>query len=224
MFISMSSFKAFEKEWKGKEKSVSDVIRKLFSRDKPLRYRLALAHYKLGSMIRRLEVYLERLKARDQELFERVVDALMSKDQARATMYANEIAELRKVAKTLLTVQVALEHIVLRIESIREIGEIVLYLGPIVNVVKDVRSAIKSVLPELGIELGEVQDLLQEMVMEAGTLVGFSEITIPTSAEAKKILEEAKVVAEQRMKEAFPSLPASLPTATEEKASTEANP
>ncbi len=149
MFIDMSSFKAFEKEWKGKEKSVGDVIRKLFSRDKPLRYRLALAHYKLGSMIRRLEVYLERLKARDQELFERVVDALMSKDQARATMYANEIAELRKVAKTLLTVQVALEHIVLRIESIREIGEIVLYLGPIVNVVKDVRSAIKSVLPSL---------------------------------------------------------------------------
>ncbi len=61
--------------------------------------------------------------------------------------------------------------------------------------------------------------------MEAGSLVGFGEITIPTSIEAKKILEEAKIVAEQRMKESFPSLPASLPAApTEEKASSEANP
>ena len=224
VYARMSALKDFGKEWRGKEKTLGDALRKVFGREKPLRFRLAMAHYKINTMVRRLEVYLERLKARDQELFERVVDAIMSKDKARATMYANEIAELRKVAKSLLMVQVALEHISLRIESIREIGEIVYYLAPVIGVVKDVRAAIKTVLPELGIELGEVQDILQETVMEAGSIVGYGDISIPTSAEARKILEEAKIVAEQRMKEEFPTLPATVPSAQAEEKSAEAHP
>ena len=220
----MVGFKEFEREWKGKEGTLADAIKKLLGREKPLRYRLAMAHYKINSMIKRLEVYLERLKSRDQALFEKVVDALMSKDNARAVMYANEIAELRKIAKSLLMVQVALEHVSLRIESIREIGDVVMYLGPVINVVKDVRAAIKSVLPELGIELGEVQDILQETLMEAGHIVGYGDITLTPSPEAKKILEEAKVVAEQRMKETFPSLPSTIPTPAPEEKSAEVNP
>ncbi len=214
----MSEFKAFEKAWRGKDKTVGQAIKKLFGREKPLKYKLGTAFYKIDSMIRRLEVYLERLKARDKELFERIVDAIISKDEARANMLANEVAEIRKIAKTLFTVQVALEHIRLRIESIREVGEIVSFLGPVVGVVKEVRSAIKSVMPTLGIELSEIQDILQETVLEAGALVGTGVMSIPSSPEAKKILEEAKVVAEQRMKETFPSLP-SLPAATQQESS-----
>jgi len=224
VLLVMVGFKEFEREWKGKEGTIADALKKLLGREKPLRYRLAMAHYKINTMIKRLEVYLERLKSRDQALFERVVDALMSKDNTRAVMYANEIAELRKIAKSLLMVQVALEHVSLRIESIREVGDIVTYLGPIVSVVKDVRAAIKTVLPELGVELGEVQDILQETLMEAGHIVGYGDVTLTPSPEAKKILEEAKVVAEQRMKESFPALPSAIPTPESEEKSVEANP
>jgi len=149
--------------------------------------------------------------------FEKVVDALISKDQTRAVMYANEVAELRKVAKSLFLVQVALEQIGLRIESIREIGEVAAYLGPVVGVVKDVREAIKNTLPEIGIELGEIQDILQETVMEAGEMIGVGGVGIYSTPDARKILEEAKVVAEQRMKESFPALP-SIPALTPEQA------
>ncbi|PUA32327.1 MAG: hypothetical protein B7O98_06615 [Zestosphaera tikiterensis] len=211
----MSSFKEFEKSWKGKDKTIGDQLKGVFHREKPLRFRLAMAQYKINSMTKRLEVYLERLKARDKELFERVVDALLSKDQTRAVMYANEVAELRKVAKNLFLVQVALEQVALRVESIREIGEVAAYLGPVVSVVKDVREAIKSVLPEIGIELGEVQEMLQETLMEAGEMIGVGSTSMYSSPEARKILEEAKVVAEQRMKEAFPALPA-VPLGTQE--------
>jgi len=204
----MSNFKDFEKAWKGKDKTVGQQIKSVFVRDKPLRYKLAMAHYKINSMNRRLEVYLERLKSRDKELFQRVVDALISKDTMRASIYANEVAEIRKVAKAVFMVQVALEQIGLRIETIREIGEVALYLGPIVGVVKEERSAVKTVLPEIGIELGEVQDMLQETVMEAGEMLGTGSTSVYAGPDARKIIEEAKVVAEQRMKEAFPSLPA----------------
>ena len=102
MLLVMVGFKEFEREWKGKEGTIADALKKLLGREKPLRYRLAMAHYKINTMIKRLEVYLERLKSRDQALFERVVDALMSKDNTRAVMYANEIAELRKIAKHMI--------------------------------------------------------------------------------------------------------------------------
>lgn len=210
----MSSFKEFEKAWKGKEKTLGEQIKGIFVREKPLRYRLAMAHYKINSMTRRLEVYLERLKSRDKALFERVVDALISKDMTRASMYANEVAELRKVAKALFMVQVALEQISLRLDTIREIGEIAVYLGPVIGVVKEIRGAIKTVLPEIGIELGEVQDMLQETIMEAGEMLGTGSMSLYTGPEARKILEEARIVAEQRMKESFPSLPA-IPAASQ---------
>ena len=204
----MSSFKDFDKVWKGKEKTIGEQLKSVFGREKPLRYRLAMAHYKISTMSRRLEVYLERLKGRDKDLFEKVVDSLISKDMTRASIYANEVAELRKVAKALLMVQVALEQISLRLETIREIGDVAVYLGPVVGVIKEVRGAIKTVLPEVGIELGEVQDMLQETMMEAGEMLGTGGGSVYTGPESRKIIEEARVIAEQRMKESFPSLPA----------------
>ncbi len=211
--MGLPELKEFRREWSGKEKTVGDVFKKLLGRERPIRYRLATARYRINSMVRKLEVYGERLKARDQELFNRVVDALMVKDQVRATMYANEVAELRKIAKAVFLTQVALEQISLRLESVQELGDIAVNLAPIVELIRDLRVAIKDVLPEIGIELGEVHDILNETMIEIGEVVGVPTTGIAASAEAKKILEEARVVAEQRMKEMFPTLPSpvSLP-------------
>ncbi|MEM3131694.1 MAG: Snf7 family protein, partial [Sulfolobales archaeon] len=189
-----------------------DVFKKLFSRERPIRYRLASARYRINSMVRKLEVYGEKLRSRDQDLFNKVVDALMVKDQIRATMFANEVAEIRKIAKAVFLTQVALEQISLRLESIQELGDIAINLAPVVELIKDLRVAIKDVLPEIGIELGEVHDILNETMIEIGEVVGIPGSGIAASAEAKKILEEAKVVAEQRMKEMFPTLPSPITT------------
>jgi len=209
--MDLPELKDFKKEWSGKDRTVGDVFKKMFAREKPIRYRLATAKYRISTMVRKLEVYGERLKARDQELFGRVVDALMAKDQVRATMYANEVAEIRKVAKAVFLTQVALEQVALRLESIQELGDIAVNLLPVVALVKDLRAAIKDVLPEIGIELGEVHDILNETMLEIGEVTGLPSGGIAASAEARRILEEAKVVAEQRMKEAFPALPSTIP-------------
>jgi len=216
----MSSWKGFEKIWQGKEETVGRKIKKLVGREKPLRYRIAMASYKIRAMVSRLEVFIERMRERDRVLFERVVDALMIKDTARATMYANEVAELRKVVKQLLTVQIALEQVILRLETVQEIGDVMVALGPVVGIVKELRSALRGLLPEIGVELAEVEDMLKETVLEAGEVIGGGGYDVIASPEARKILQEAQIVAEQRMKEKFPELPA-IPTApSEEKAET----
>ncbi|NON61940.1 Snf7 family protein, partial [Acidianus sp. RZ1] len=140
-------------------------------------------------------------------LFERVVEAQMSKDTARAVMYANEIAELRKVGKQLLATQIALEQVELRLETVSELGDVFTNLIPVVGVVNELKSTLRGIMPELSIEMGELGEGLQEVVMAAGDFTGgYSGMTSPTP-EARKILDEASAIAEQKMKEKFPDLP-----------------
>lgn len=201
------SFKGFDTEWKGKDQTVGEAIKKILRRDKPLRMKLFTAKYRLGTMVRKLDVYIERLKHRDSQMFQKVVDAIIAKDQARATLYANEVAEIRKIAKTLMTLQIALEQIQMRVETAIVTGDIVTSLTPVIGAVKEVGAIMKKVMPTLGIELDEIQDILQESVSEVAEIAGYGTIALPSSPEAAKILEEAKAVAEQRMREAFPELP-----------------
>jgi len=81
-----------------------------------------MAHYKLRTTLSRLDVYIGRLQERDRRLFERVVEGYMSKDTARAAMYANEVAEIRKVVRQLIATQIALEQVELRLETSRRSG------------------------------------------------------------------------------------------------------
>ncbi|MCY0860029.1 MAG: Snf7 family protein, partial [Sulfolobaceae archaeon] len=140
----------------------------------------------------------------------RVVEAQMSKDSARAAMYANEIAEIRKITKQLIATQIALEQVSLRLETIGELGDVFANLGPVVGVINELKGVLKGVMPELSIELSDVGDSLQEVLMEAGEFTGSPYVGVPSSPEARKILEEASAIAEQKMKEAFPELPTTV--------------
>ncbi|EWG07032.1 MAG: hypothetical protein ASUL_05913 [Candidatus Aramenus sulfurataquae] len=198
----------FVKGWNGKqEPSIGEKLKGAFKSQQPLRYKLVMAHYKLKSTISRLEVYISKMQERDRVLFERVVDAQMSKDTARAAMYANEIAEIRKVTKQLIATQIALEQVELRLETVTELGDVFTNLIPVVGVVKELRNSIRGMMPELSLELADVEEGLQEVVIEAGDFTGANLEQAPASPEARKILEEASAIAEQRMKENFPELP-----------------
>ena len=198
----MLSGKDFQKIWAGNEK-----IKLPKSKD-PLKTRIIEAQYRVRSMISRLDAYIARMQERDKVLFERVVDAQMSKDPTRAAMYANEVAEIRKITKQLITTQVALEQVSLRLETITELGDVYVNLIPVMGVINELKTSLRGIMPELSIELSELGDGLQEVVVEAGEFSGIGAVGIASSPEARKILEEASLIAEQRMKEKFPELPA----------------
>ncbi|BCU70756.1 cell division protein CdvB1/B2 [Stygiolobus caldivivus] len=195
--------KEFQKMWNGNEKQ------KIPKSKDPLKMRLIQAQYRVRSMISRLDAYVARMQERDRTLFERVVEAQMSKDYTRAAMYANEVAEIRKITKQLLTTQIALEQVSLRLETVTELGDVYVNLIPVMGVINELKGTLKGVMPELSIELSELGDGLQEVVIEAGEFGGVSNAGVASSPEARKILDEAAMVAEQRMKEQFPELPAS---------------
>ena len=208
----MVSMSDFEKRWAGGP-TVGEKIKELFKKKEPIKQKIVMADYKIRAMISRLEVFIERLRERDRTLFEKVVDALTQGDEVRAAMYANEIAEIRKMVKQLTITQVALEQVALRLDTVLTMGDIMSGLIPVVGVIKELRGIIKGIMPEISLELSEVEEGLRDVVISAGEALGMPTGEIYTTPEARKILEEAKVIAEQRMKEKFPELPATVTAA-----------
>jgi len=205
----MASINKFAGRWAPPDSkdNIWDKIRNAISPPPPVRHRITMALYKLKVQKNRLEYTLSKLQQRGNALFEKVVDAQVRKDQARAVMYASEVAEVRKIAKSLMSSIYALERISLRLETVRDVGDLITALGPVVSVVKEVKTRLLGIMPDVAFELSEVDELLQTAIYELGEFTGINMSELAPSEEAKKVLEEAAAIAEQRMKEQFPEIP-----------------
>ncbi|HZY94925.1 MAG TPA: hypothetical protein VFE98_08755 [Candidatus Bathyarchaeia archaeon] len=148
-----------------------------------------------------------RLQQRDKEMFQRCIGAQLSKDNAHAALYANECAEIRKMAHITLSSELALERVVLRLQTIEEFGDIMAQIAPVIGVVRETRGRIAGVIPEVATELGEVNNMLSDMSLETGEVQDQELDMGASSAEAKKVLEESSTIASQQMRERFPELP-----------------
>ena len=94
----------------------------------------------------------------------------------------------------------------LRLGTIKEVGELVVAMAPAVEVVRSIKSSLAGVLPDAEQELSELSELLNSLVVEAGQVTGQA-LTLEATEEAQKILEEAMAVAEQKMREKLPEIP-----------------
>ena len=216
----------FSKKWETKREE-APLTRRLQDAVRPpgpLKPRLDVAVRRIELQVNKLDQASEKFSARDRTIFARIVDAYTKHDTARANVFANELAEIRKMERLITNARLALEQIVLRLRTVSELGDVVSTLGPAVGVLRSVRTGLVSVFPEAESELGEIGNLLSGIMMEAGTETGMSLNFNAVNEDATKILTEASTVAEQRIKEKFPDLPPGipgLPTPVGEKSSTE---
>ena len=177
----------------------------------PLKERVDQALYRLATQKEKLEHMSSRLQQRDKEMFQRCIGAQLSKDSAHAALYANECAEIRKMAHITLSSELALERVVLRLQTIEEFGDIMAQIAPVIGVVRETRGRIAGVIPEVATELGEVNNMLSDMELETGEIPDQGADVQTSSDEAKRVLEESSAIASQQMKERFPELPSPEP-------------
>jgi len=179
----------------------------------PLRERISYTVYRLKTQNTRLQQAERRMTDHYTELFRKCTNAVMAKDSTRASMYANECAEIKKMSQTIVRSMFAIEQVMLRLETIEEFGDVVVTMSPVAGVVTALRGSLAGIMPEVSYTLGEIGDQMNNMVMEAG---GASSVTVnmfSSGEEAERILNDANAIAEQRMKEKFPVLPSTeLPT------------
>jgi division protein CdvB (Snf7/Vps24/ESCRT-III family) len=215
----------FLKDW---DRETSDpVISRVNSRfhhRPPMKEQLAGAIYRLKVQQNKLESASMRMQQHDRDIFTKCVNSQLAHDTARAAMYANECAEVRKMAKVTLQCQLALEQVSLRLETIEEFGDMARLMAPVASVVHSIKNQISGLIPEVGFELSEISEVLNSAVSEAGETMGTSYDMEASGVEAQKILTEANAIADQHMKDRFPDLPStsiSTPQRTSELSSSQ---
>lgn len=217
----------FGKKWESRreEQPFTGRIKEAVKPPGPLKPRLDFAVRRIELQTQKLDQTTERFSQRDKAIFARIVDSYTKHDTARANVFANELAEIRKMERLIMNARLALEQIVLRLRTVSELGDVVTTLGPAVGVLRSVRAGLASVFPEAENELGEIGNLLSGIMIEAGQSSGMTLNFDTVNEDAQRILTEASTVAEQRIKEKFPELPPGIPaiptTSVGEKASTE---
>jgi division protein CdvB (Snf7/Vps24/ESCRT-III family) len=199
----------FTKKWESKREEASfvDTLRTSVRPQQPLKPRLDFAVKKLELQITRLDQANERFTQKDKALFAKLVDAYTKHDTSHANIYANELAEVRKMAKLTMNARLALDQVALRVRTVSEFGDIVSTLGPAIGVLRSVSVGMVGILPEAENELGEIGNMLSGLMFDAGTCSGSSLNFNSVNEDASKILAEAATVAEQRVSANFPDLP-----------------
>jgi division protein CdvB (Snf7/Vps24/ESCRT-III family) len=201
----------FTKEWEEPRTGIRAIIRP----EAPLRQKIELAARRVETQIQYLNGAVQLLTERDKALFSKIVDAYSRHDMQRANVYANELAELRKMANFMMNAELALERVALRLRTVTQVGNVAATLAPISKVLQSVRTGVAGIFPGAEHELSEIGILLDEIMIEASQTTGMTPDFEVASEEAQKILNEAAIVAEQKMKERFPELP-TLRAPTEE--------
>lgn len=217
----------FAKRWESKrdDQPFTKRIQEAVKPPGPLKPRMDFAVRRIELQIQKLDQATDRFGQRDKTIFARIVDAYTKHDTSRANVFANELAEIRKMERLIINARLALEQIVLRLRTVSELGDVVSTLGPAVGVLRSVRAGLVSVFPEAENELGEIGNMLSGIMIEAGQGSGMTLNFDTVNEDAGKILTEAATVAEQRIKEKFPELPPGMPgiptSAIGEKSTTE---
>lgn len=198
----------FINRWKEKEESPS-VVSKIKNIAKPqenLKEQISLVTQRLDAQTKTLDAAVHRFEIRDADLFQRVIRAMTERDRARANILATELGELRKVEKMLSHASLALQSVSMRLSTVSELGDVVAVLSPAKSTLNNIRTEMCSVLPEASQELGNIGNLLSDIVITTNQGSEMPENTITASADALQILEEAEVAAGNKLKEKFPEV------------------
>ncbi len=202
---------AFDKNWSNKNRvSAGDKLKEALATQGPLKPRLETASNKLQLQISKLDAIVTKLNERDASLFRRVVDAVQRHDTDTTRVLSNELAEVRKVSRTLGQAKMAFEQVSMRLSTIHDMGDIMVALGPAITTIKSLKPGLGRFVPGADSEINTMQTLLNGIMMESlqGGSTGI-EINTGSGSDIDQIMMEASAVAEQKMNDKFPSIPAS---------------
>ena len=199
--------KRFTDLWKTKETEPS-LVSKIKNVNKPaegnLKEQIAEVTQRLDIQTRTLDNAVVRFQTRDKEIFNRIIKAMSQRETARANILATELSEIRKVEKMLSNASLALQSVSMRLSTVSELGDIVTVLSPAKNLLANIRTEMCSIMPEASQELGNIGDLLTDIVTSTNQSNDMPVNTIMASADALQILEEAESAAESRLREQLP--------------------
>lgn len=204
--------KGFAEKWDPEDQQpLVSRIKEAVLPQSPLKPRLNIAIKRIQLQMMRLDQVGDRFSRRDKSIFARIVEAYTNHEMPRANVLANELAELRKMEGSLLYTRLALEQIVLRLTTVTELGDVVTELAPAMAVLNGIKRGMVGIMPQAEREFDQIGTLINGIIIDASQTTQLNVNFAVANEDAQKILEEASIIAEKRMKEKFPELPTALP-------------
>ncbi|MDV3244450.1 MAG: hypothetical protein LYZ66_04650 [Nitrososphaerales archaeon] len=149
---------------------------------------------------RELEILKVKVEQRRKALYDTTLKAMMAKDKSKAVVYANEWAELRKVGKVVYASELALTQVILRLESIVDIGDVMSHLSMAFKVLRRVNKTVQGLVPSLDQASTEITNTLTETMAEMSNVSPTLSLNVNTES-GEELVEQARRFAKQREEE-----------------------
>ncbi len=185
---------------------------KLFQSPRPIGEVILQSTRQLKMQRVKLEQATIRLRQRDEVLFQECVAEISRNRQDRASIRANELAEVRKLLLMITHCQLALERVILRLETIKEVAEIMADLSPALKSLRAVTENLVNVMPDVAQELENINESISDTL--ASTHLNSSpELIVPLAKKTEageEILKEVSSFLEEKLTEQLPAPPVSI--------------
>jgi division protein CdvB (Snf7/Vps24/ESCRT-III family) len=157
----------------------------------------------------RLEEIKRRLKERDEELLANAVKALSYSDRDRASIYAAEIAEVRKLMKVVNVALLATERLLERLKTMDIVSDMRKPLSLAIGILTELRQRFSNTMPELALAVETIVSNVNTLA--SSTQAPETSVNIAVnSKEIEEIIKEAEVKAEENMKLSLQPIPTQL--------------
>jgi len=191
-------------------KSGINLSQKVLDKVKPetsLKNRISFAEKKLQLQICRLDETQQKLQQNHDHVFQKIVTAQKTGNEPRAKAYASEVREIRKVRKVIGDAKLAMEQIKLRLNTVSELGDVVVTLSPCMSLIKGLAPSISGFVPEISTTMNELSSMLGNMISDSSLKTESIMESNQDNADTRAILEEVHTVLESETKTNIPAPP-----------------
>ena len=186
--------------------SVSEHLQGLIKKEQPLKPRVESTIKGLNRPISQLEGTKNQLSKKEQNLFNKIVQAKQSGNINASKALANELVQMRKTSSMIGNMKLSVEKTQLRLSTVNAVGDVIVSMQPALSTMKAVVPAMNKIMPQASAELESMGTLLGDMMPSSIGGDSFTDSEM-SSQETDSILQEAAAIAETQIGEKFPSVP-----------------
>ena len=197
------------KNWNNIKSSIN-LSQKVLDKVKPetsLRNRISFAEKKLHLQITRLDETHKKLQQNHDRVFQKIVAAQKIGNEPRAKAYASEVQEIRKVRKVIGEARLAMEQIKLRLNTVSELGDVVVTLSPCMSLIKGLAPSISTLMPQMHTSMEDLTNMFGDMLTDSSLSQESMTPTYQGNTDTDAILQEAHNVIEGKTRTAMPEPP-----------------
>jgi division protein CdvB (Snf7/Vps24/ESCRT-III family) len=199
-----------ERKW-----GASDLISRFFSgiaraiskRENTLRRALEQVLVELDLSYNALEEVARKMQRRYNELYTQALRAVTEKNMARATIYANEMAEIKKIYRRLRIALTFIEQLKLRVGTLSELDKLRPSLIEFQRLLDLLKPQIAPIVPNVAVSLERVMAEINSITGATSAPEPLMEHSVkPDSKEASELLKKIIADADRSVDETLPQM------------------